>query len=167
MRLYILFAHVINLSPVVVLQDDVPDRVWYGKDVSYNHVCVFGCKAFVYVSKDKRSKLYAKIRECIFVRYGHDEFGYRFYYPVEKKFVRSHDVIFVDDQTIEDIGKTEKLESRSINDVVDFDPAPQTDTPNVAHFESHDNDVEVHITNDAIDDNNDVVGILVNLMFLL
>jgi len=27
-------VHVINLSPVVVLQADVPDTVWYGKDVS-------------------------------------------------------------------------------------------------------------------------------------
>jgi len=39
--LYIV-AHVINLSPVVVLQADVPNRVWYGKDVSYNHLRVFG-----------------------------------------------------------------------------------------------------------------------------
>jgi len=50
-------AHVINLSPVVVLQADVPDSVWYEKDVSYNHFRVFGCKAFVYVPKDERSKL--------------------------------------------------------------------------------------------------------------
>jgi len=47
----------------------------------------------------------------------------------------------VEDQTIEDIGKIEKLESPSTDDVVDFDPAPQTDTPNVADFDSHDDDV--------------------------
>jgi len=45
-------AHVINLSPDVVLQTDVPNRVWYGKNVSYSHLCVFGCKAFVHVPKD-------------------------------------------------------------------------------------------------------------------
>jgi len=116
-------AHGINLSLVVVLQADVPDRVWHGKDVSYNHLRVFGCKAFVHVLKDERSKLDAKARECIFIGYGHDEFGYRFYDPVEKKLVRSRDVIFVEDQTIEDIGKTKKLESLSTDDVVDFDPA--------------------------------------------
>jgi len=55
-------THVINLSPVVVLQADVPDRVWYGKDVFYSHLCVFGCKAFVHVPKDERSKLDAKTR---------------------------------------------------------------------------------------------------------
>jgi len=100
-------AHVINLSTVIVLQADVSDRVWYGKDVSYSHLRVFGCKAFMNVPKDERSKLDVKTRECIFIGYGYDKFGYRFYDPVEKKLVRSRDVIFLEDQTIEDIGKTE------------------------------------------------------------
>ena len=129
-------THVINLSPVVVLQADVPDRVWYGKNVSYSHLHVFGCKAFVHVPKDERSKLDAKTRECIFIG-----FGYRFYDYVEKKLVRSHDAIFVKDQTIKDIGKIEKSESSSTDDVIDFDSAPQTDTPNVADFDSHNDDV--------------------------
>ena len=59
------------------------------------------------VPKDERSKLDVKTRECIFIGYGYDKFGYRFYDPVEKKLVRSRDVIFLEDQTIEDIGKTE------------------------------------------------------------
>jgi len=63
----------------------------------------------------------------------------------------------VEDQTIEEIGKTEKSESLSIDDVVDFDPAPQTDTPNVANFDYHD-DVQDHIANDSVDGNDDVVG---------
>jgi len=134
-------AHVINLCSVVVLHVDVLERVWYGKDVSYSHLRVFGCKAFVHVPKDERSKLDAKTRECIFIGYGHDEFGYRFYDLVEKKLVRSHDVIFVEDHTIEDIGKIKKSKSLSTDDVVDFDPAPQTDTPNVADFDSYHDDV--------------------------
>jgi len=73
------------------------------------------------VSKDERSKLDSKTRECIFIGHDHDESDYRFYDPVEKKFVRSRDVIFVEDHTVEDIGKTEKSESLSTNDVVDFD----------------------------------------------
>ena len=53
-------AHVINLSPTVALQSDVPNSVWYGKDVTYDHLRVFGCKAFVHVPKDERSKLNVK-----------------------------------------------------------------------------------------------------------
>ncbi|RDX67979.1 hypothetical protein CR513_53086, partial [Mucuna pruriens] len=49
-----------------------------------------------------------KTRQCIFIgyghdEYGHDEYGYKMYDPVEKKLVRSRDVQFMEDQTIEDI----------------------------------------------------------------
>ena len=72
----------LNLTPCVHLNFDVPNRVWSGKDVSYSHLRVFGCKAFVYIPKDERSKLDVKTRQCVFIGYGQDEFGYRFYDPV-------------------------------------------------------------------------------------
>ncbi|XP_069145985.1 uncharacterized protein [Solanum lycopersicum] len=53
-------AYVINLSPAVALQSDVPNSVWYGKDISYDHLRVYDYKAFVHVPKDERSKLDAK-----------------------------------------------------------------------------------------------------------
>ncbi|RDX75554.1 hypothetical protein CR513_44548, partial [Mucuna pruriens] len=96
-------VHVINLSPTVALNTEVPDKIWFGKDVKYDHLRVFGCKAFVHVPKDERSKLDMKTRQCIFIGYDHDEYGYRMYDPVEKKLVRSRDVQFMEDQTIEDI----------------------------------------------------------------
>ena len=96
------------------MQADVPDKVCYGKDVSYNHLRVFGYKAFMHVSKDERSKLDAKTKKCIFIVYGHDEFGHRFCDPVEKKFVKSRDVIFVENQTTGDIGKTEDQSLRTL-----------------------------------------------------
>ncbi|KAJ0020875.1 hypothetical protein Pint_32538 [Pistacia integerrima] len=61
--------------------------------------------AFVHIPKDERSKLDLKTRECIFLGYGNDEFGYRFYYLARQKLVRSRDVVFFEDQTIEDIDK--------------------------------------------------------------
>ena len=44
----------INLSPSVPLKGDVPKRVWTKKDVSYDHLRVFSCRAFVHILKDKR-----------------------------------------------------------------------------------------------------------------
>ncbi|GJZ10844.1 retrovirus-related pol polyprotein from transposon TNT 1-94 [Tanacetum coccineum] len=85
--------HVINLTPCVPLRFDVPDRVWSGKDVSYRHLRVFGCKAFVHIPKDERSKLDVKTKPCVFLGYGQDEFGYRLYDPVQKRLVRSRDVV--------------------------------------------------------------------------
>ena len=122
-------AHVINLSPSVPLQGDVSNKVWFGKDVSYSHLRVFGCKAFVHVPKDGRSKLDAKTRQCIFLGYGQDEFGYRLYDPIEKKLVRSRDVVFVEDQTIDDIDKVEKTEPQNSGDLTDIDPIPPTPLP--------------------------------------
>ena len=55
-------GYVINLSPTVALNGDVPDRVWSGKNVSYDHLRVFGCKSSVHVPKDERSKLDDKTR---------------------------------------------------------------------------------------------------------
>ena len=67
----------INLSPSVPLKGDVPERVWTWKDVSYDNLSVFGCKEFVHIPKDERSKLDVKAKPCIFSGYGHEEFGYR------------------------------------------------------------------------------------------
>jgi len=66
-----------NLSSTIALQCEVPNKIWFAKDVSYDHLRVFGCKVFVHVPKDERSKLDAKTREVIFVGYGQNEFGYR------------------------------------------------------------------------------------------
>jgi hypothetical protein len=122
-------VHVLNLTPCVPLQFDVPDRVWTGKDVSYDHLRVFGCKAFVHIPKDERSKLDVKTRQCIFLGYGLDEFGYRLYDPVEKKLVRSRDVVFMEDQTIHDIEKTEKVVPQYSDGLIDLDSTSLTDLP--------------------------------------
>jgi hypothetical protein len=122
-------VHVLNLTPCVPLQFDVPDRVWTGKDVSYDHLRVFGCKAFVHIPKDERPKLDVKTRQCIFLGYGLDEFGYRLYDPVEKKLVRSRDVVFMEDQTIHDIEKTEKVVPQYSDGLIDLDSTSLTDLP--------------------------------------
>ncbi|GJZ27300.1 putative RNA-directed DNA polymerase [Tanacetum coccineum] len=124
-------VHVINLTPCVPLRFDVPDRVWSGKDVSYRHLRVFGCKAFVHIPKDERSKLDVKTKPCVFLGYGQDEFGYRLYDPVQKKLVRSRDVVFEEDLTLKDVEKAERETIPQHNDdLIDLDPVPPK------HFDS-------------------------------
>ncbi|KAM2683111.1 hypothetical protein EV1_044763 [Malus domestica] len=98
-------CYLINRSPSVPLGLDVPERVWAGNDVSYSHLKVFGCKAFVHVPKEQRSKLDYKATPCIFLGYGGEDFGYRLWDPYQKKFIRSRDVVFYEDQTIGDSDK--------------------------------------------------------------
>ena len=113
----------INLSPSVPLNGDIPQRVWTGKDISYQHLKVFGCRAFVHVPRDERTKLDGKSKECIFLGYAREEFGYRLWDPVDKKIIRSRDVIFFEDQTIEDIKK--KVETKQIEEYpVNLEPVP-------------------------------------------
>ena len=68
--------YVINRSPSVPLDGDTRQKVRTGKEVSYQHLKVFGCLAYVHVAKERRGKLDPKTRPCIFLGYGDDEFGY-------------------------------------------------------------------------------------------
>ncbi|RDX71323.1 hypothetical protein CR513_49344, partial [Mucuna pruriens] len=67
-------VHVINLNPTVALNTEVLDKIWFSKDVKYDHLRVFGCKVCTHVQKDERSKLDMKTRQCIFTGYGQDEY---------------------------------------------------------------------------------------------
>ncbi|CAN1245512.1 Retrovirus-related Pol polyprotein from transposon TNT 1-94 [Linum grandiflorum] len=98
-------VHVWNRSPSVSLDFEAPEKIWTGRDVSYKHLRVFGCKAFVHIPRDERSKLDSKTRSCVFIGYGQDEFGYRFFDPIQKKLIRSRDAVFMENETIEDIQK--------------------------------------------------------------
>ena len=77
--------YLINRSPSVPLKGDVPQRVWIGKDVSYQHLRVFGCLAYMHVPKDQGSKLDSKSKACIFMGYSEDEFSYKLWDLVDKK----------------------------------------------------------------------------------
>ena len=95
-------VYFINRSPSVLLKGDVPQKVWTGKDISYQHLRVFGCLSYMHIAKDQRSKLDNKVKPCIFMGYSEDEFGYRRWDLVEKKVVRSRDIVFMEDKTIKD-----------------------------------------------------------------
>ena len=96
-------VNLIHLSPSYFLEGDIPERVLIGKFVSFEHLRVFGCRAFVYVPRDERSKLDSKTKQCIFLGYSNEEFGYRLWDPTTKKIIRSRDVVFFENQTIEDL----------------------------------------------------------------
>ncbi|OMO51796.1 Reverse transcriptase, RNA-dependent DNA polymerase [Corchorus capsularis] len=114
-------CYLINRSPSAPLGFDIPEKVWSDKNPSYAHLKVFGCKAFLHVPKEQRSKLDSKVTPCIFVGYGGEEFGYRFWDPEKKNIVRSRDVVFHEHETIADFEKKEKT-SRVVHDDDDLTP---------------------------------------------
>jgi transposase InsO family protein len=78
-------CYLINRSPSVPLDFDIPERVWTGEDASYAHLKVFGCKTFAHVPKEQRLKLDDKAIHCIFVGYGDAEFCYKLWDPKKRK----------------------------------------------------------------------------------
>ena len=53
-------------------------------------------------------KLDDKAIPCIFIGYGDEEFGYKFWDPKMRKFIRSKGVVFHQDQTMKDSNKEEQ-----------------------------------------------------------
>mgnify|MGYP000650934347 FL=1 len=95
-------VYLINKSSLVPLKGDVPPRMWTCKYISYQHMMVFGCLEYMDMAKDQRSKLDNKSKPCIFMGYSEDEFDYRLWDLIDKKVVRSRDIVFMEDKTIED-----------------------------------------------------------------
>uniref|UniRef100_A0A2N9J8U9 Integrase catalytic domain-containing protein n=1 Tax=Fagus sylvatica TaxID=28930 RepID=A0A2N9J8U9_FAGSY len=114
-------CYLINRSPSVPLDFDIPERVWTGEDASYAHLKVFGCKTFAHVPKEQRLKLDDKATPCIFVGYGDAEFGYKLWDPKKKKMIRSRDVVFHENENIKDFKKSEKSKS-TVEGVSDLTP---------------------------------------------
>ncbi|GJW41473.1 retrovirus-related pol polyprotein from transposon TNT 1-94 [Tanacetum coccineum] len=107
-------VQLINLTPCVPWRVDVPD------------------KASVNIPKDERSKLDVKGKPCVFLEYSQDEFRYKLYDPVQKKLVRSRDVVFEEYLTLKDVEKAERETIPQHNiDLIDLDPVPPK------HFDSH------------------------------
>ena len=64
----------------------------------------------VHIPKTKRNgKLNQQSAKCIFVGYPNDSKGYKFYNPVEKKMLRSNDVIFFENEKYIDVHATHSV----------------------------------------------------------
>ena len=66
--------------------------------------------------------------------------------------MRSRNIIFLENQTIEDINKVKKLESSSFDDIVHHDKVPHTSVHDAVGFDNHVSNRHVDV-----DNNNDIV----------
>ena len=71
-------AYLINRGPSVPLDCKLPEEEWTGKSASLSHLKVFDCVSYVHVNADERDKFDVKSEKYFFIRYGTDEFGYKF-----------------------------------------------------------------------------------------
>jgi hypothetical protein len=109
--------YVRNMSPSIPLAGDIPQRVWSDKDVSYKQLKVFGCKAYLCTSRGMRDPNLIARQSSLSSQ--SDEFGYRLWDPIKKNTMRSRDVVFIKDETIQDIGKPKKPKATTPEVVLD------------------------------------------------
>src|SRR5688572_4940396 len=63
-------VYLINRLPTKALDNGMtPYEAWYGKKPTFNHLRIFGCKAYVHVPKQKRKRFESKTLPCIFLGY--------------------------------------------------------------------------------------------------
>ncbi|KAE8676976.1 Vesicle-associated protein 4-1 [Hibiscus syriacus] len=134
-------AYLINRGPSVPLDGGIPEEAWSKKEINLSHLRVFGCISYVHINSAERSKLDAKSNKCVFVGYGGDEFGYRFWDYENRKIIRSRDVIFNENVMYKDRSTTKssnteaetkefaEFEEISVNDVQISPEAVQEEEP--------------------------------------
>jgi hypothetical protein len=79
--------------------------MWNGRIPSVRHLRVFGSTCYALIPKEQRNKPGARSWKCIFLGYSNTTKAYHICDEVNKKFIISRDVIFLEstknDKTIE------------------------------------------------------------------
>lgn len=113
-------AYLINRGPSVPLDGGIPEEVWRRKEVNLSHLKVFGCISYVHIDSADRSKLDSKSNKCVFIGYGDEEFGYRFWDYENRKIIRSRDVIFNENVMYKDKSTIESNNSSTDAETKEF-----------------------------------------------
>ena len=122
--------YLINRGPSTPLGCGILEEAFNGKKVSYSFLKTFGCEVFSHIDSDNRTKLEAKSKKCVFVRYDINEFGYRLWNFANHKIIRIRDVIFNEKVLYKDLlQQHEKKE----NDYVILDDTPKDDVTTIPH----------------------------------
>ncbi|KAE8728454.1 FACT complex subunit SPT16-like [Hibiscus syriacus] len=125
-------AYLINRGPSVPLDGGIPEEAWSKKEINLSRLRVFGCISYVHINSAERSKLDVKSNKCVFVGYGGDEFGYRFWDYENRKIIRSRDVIFNENVMYKDRSTAESSNT-------------EAETKEFAEFEDiSENDVQIN-----------------------
>lgn len=144
-------AFIVNRSPCSGLDKKTPKEAWSGKKPNLNFLRVFGCKAMVFVPKQKRSKFDSKSKECFFVGYSEQSKAYRLFDFSDGKVVVSRDVVFFEDEYRQIIA------TKEINDNYFFDYTAETSS-NISK-ENGDVDCDDVVNDNSVEAESSVVAL--------
>ena len=89
-------AQLRNISPSHAIEDKNTHGLWFFHLPSFMHLKVFGSTYYALIPKEQRNKLCARSRRCIFLGYSDTSKVYCLYDEVNKKFVVSRYLIFLE-----------------------------------------------------------------------
>jgi len=78
------------------LDNKTPYEMWYGRLPLVKHLKVFGSTSYALIPKEKRCKVGARSRKCIFLGYFDTTKGYKLYDEVNNKFLFVRDLSFLE-----------------------------------------------------------------------
>jgi len=87
-------VYILNRYPTRRLDKITPYEAWFERKPSLEHMRVFGCLAYVHINDEKRRKLDAKSKSCVFIGYCEHSKAYKFYNPKSQKIILLIDAIF-------------------------------------------------------------------------
>ena len=87
-------VYLLNLSQTMCLKGKTLYEAWFGKKPTVRHLKVFGCVAFVKVTRPHLSKLDAHGMKIVFIGYEEGSKAYRLYDPMANRVHISRDVVF-------------------------------------------------------------------------
>ena len=70
-------CYIVNRLPSIAIRLKTAMEMWTGKLADYSYLHAFGCHVYVIYNAQERTKLDAKSRRCIFLRYVDGVKGYR------------------------------------------------------------------------------------------
>ena len=91
-------CYLVNSSLLMDLVDETPYEAWTRKNPSFSHLKVFGCDAFMHVSKynNNNNKVNNKYEKCTFIRCKYGVKGCKLWNVVTRKKSCSRCVIFIE-----------------------------------------------------------------------
>lgn len=88
-------VYVLNRTGTSTIKDKSPYELWYGKLASIDNFHAFGTEVYVHIPKEKRRKLDAKSKKCLFVGYDENTKGFRLLDTGSNKVELARDVKFL------------------------------------------------------------------------
>ncbi|KAJ9541461.1 hypothetical protein OSB04_027967 [Centaurea solstitialis] len=87
-------VYTINRHPTPILQNKSPYETVHGITPAYELLKVWGCACFVQLQPHEHTKVQPRSRLCLFLGYGIEHKGYRYWDPISKRLRISHNVTF-------------------------------------------------------------------------